>query len=120
MGWQLDIRGDLDKAEVMYRTAVRLSDKDRSFFVAHQYLANLYRRQGKLDAAEPLYREAIAMCTQSSGDGVELAGVLEDYGAMLRLAARPEDARKVLERANSIRLKHGQATRPTTETAPAK
>ncbi len=120
-----NIGGFDDESESLLRRTIRLSDKFRGkkddlVYRPHEILAMFYTVKGKFAAAEPLYEQAITRCTESFGEDIRLADILEHYGTMLGLAGRAEDARKVGQLAQAIRLKHGQATQPTTQTAPAK
>jgi tetratricopeptide (TPR) repeat protein len=67
-------------------------------------LANLYRFHGKYDAAEPLYRRALAISEKISGpDHADVAPHLERLATLYRIQRRYADSEPLLKRALAIR-----------------
>ena len=62
------------------------------------------RPQGKYDAAEPLYKRALAIFEKALGpDHPNLATSLENYAALLKATQRTAEAEPLLKRAEAIR-----------------
>jgi tetratricopeptide (TPR) repeat protein len=69
-------------------------------------LASSLQGQGKQDLAAAHYQRAVAVVEEGLGpECPELADVLEKYAALLKDMQKPADAKKLLERAESIRKK---------------
>jgi tetratricopeptide (TPR) repeat protein len=67
-------------------------------------LANLYRFHGKYDAAEPLYRRALAISEKVSGpDAADVASHLDRLANLYRIQRRYADAEALLKRSLAIR-----------------
>jgi tetratricopeptide (TPR) repeat protein len=69
-------------------------------------LAGLYQFAGKYDAAEPLYRRALAISEKASGgDNVDVAFHLDRLAALYRIQRRYTEAEALLKRSLTIREK---------------
>jgi alpha-tubulin suppressor-like RCC1 family protein len=69
-------------------------------------LADIYRKAGKFDKAEPLYQRNLQLLEKARGpEDASLAPVLNSYAEMLRKAGRAEDAAKIDARAQAILFK---------------
>jgi tetratricopeptide (TPR) repeat protein len=69
-------------------------------------VAQFYEEQGKYAAAEPLYRQALAIYDKSTGlDMARLASTLEGLAGLLRKAGRTAEAEPIESRAKAIRAK---------------
>jgi tetratricopeptide (TPR) repeat protein len=67
-------------------------------------LANLYRFEGKYDAAEPLYRRALAISEKVSGaEHADVAPHLDRLATLFRIQRRYAEAEALLKRALKIR-----------------
>jgi tetratricopeptide (TPR) repeat protein len=67
-------------------------------------LANLYRFRGKYDAAEPLYRRALAIGEKVSGpDHADVAPHLDRLATLYRIQRRYPDSEALLKRSLAIR-----------------
>jgi hypothetical protein len=70
-------------------------------------LAILYDTQKKYDAAEQLYKRALAIWEKSLGsDHPHVASGLESYATLLRSTKRQNEAIKLEARASAIRAKY--------------
>jgi tetratricopeptide repeat protein len=73
-------------------------------------LANVYREEGKLGLAEPLYQEVISTREQShEADLRMIIEPLDECADFLRKANRTAEAQKIEERAKALRLRLNQA-----------
>ena len=69
-------------------------------------LALLYIAQGKYAEAEPLYQRSLAIWERALGpEHPNVASSLENYAALLRQAARADEAERMEARAKAIRAK---------------
>jgi hypothetical protein len=67
-------------------------------------LANLHRDYARYDAAEPLYRHALASMEKTFGpNNANVAQVLDPFAQMLRKAGRTGEAESLEVRAKAIR-----------------
>lgn len=72
-------------------------------------LALLYRKQGKYALAEPLYQHAILIFEKAFGaNHLNVATVLGNYADLLRATNREDEAIRLEQRAQAIRVKHAQ------------
>jgi tetratricopeptide (TPR) repeat protein len=69
----------------------------------------LYKRQGRYDAAEPLYKRALAIWEKALGpDHPNVATGLESYAVLLRETDRGSEAVEMEARARVIRAKYAE------------
>jgi hypothetical protein len=67
-------------------------------------LAYLYVRQAEPEKAEPLFARALAIREQRADvDPVQMAGILDDYAALLRQTGRAGEAAELERRAQEVR-----------------
>jgi tetratricopeptide (TPR) repeat protein len=72
-------------------------------------LAVLYRKQGRYREAEPLYPRGLVILEKTYGEEHPVvAGVLEDWAALLRETGRERQAAEMDARASVIRAKRAQ------------
>jgi tetratricopeptide (TPR) repeat protein len=70
---------------------------------AVRMLANLYTRQARFAAAEPLYRESLAIFEAKLGPRhLEVAGTLNNLARCCQAQGRPDEARRLYERSLGI------------------
>lgn len=97
------------------RVQEKLNREDRVDLLA-QTLNNLgavLKAQGKLDAAEPIYRRALDMRERTCGaDGLEVAETLNNIAGLLRVDGRLQEAETLAARALDIRAAHLTADHP--------
>jgi len=65
-------------------------------------LATVYHRQGRLAEAKPLYAEAIALRRQRFGESAALAATMNNYGLILVIRYRLDEARTQFEEARDL------------------
>jgi hypothetical protein len=71
-------------------------------------LANVHRDSGKARLSEALYLQALGLMERAVGQGhPAMAGVFEDYAALLRKTHRQSQAEEMQNRAAAIRAGHG-------------
>jgi serine/threonine-protein kinase len=91
----------------------RRDDRIRSLTV----LANALHRLGRLDDAEPVYRQALALARDEyAPNSPELAGRLSDLGALLGNKAQYAEAESLLTRAIAIEREANGADSPRVAT----
>lgn len=106
-------QGRYAEAEKKFLAAVEAAEAfggdDSRLGVTLNNLAVAYHDQGKLDEAEPLYKQAIKVYERTLGLGhPEVATTLENYAGLLRDTGREDEAEKAASRAAAIRAKQGQ------------
>ena len=69
----------------------------------------MYRARRRYEAAEPLYKRALAIWEKTLGpDHPNVATGLENYAALLRETGRHDEAATLVVRAKASRAKHGE------------
>jgi len=106
-------QGLYDKAEPLYQRALKINEKVRGLehpFVAFSLygLTSLYDTQGYYDKAEPLYQRCIEILKKAAPDHPVLMKVLESYSKLLEETGREDEAKKLRERAITIRDKNAK------------
>ena len=72
-------------------------------------LAGLYHAQGRYEASEPLYKQALAVWEKAVGpDHPNVATALKNYAGLLRKTGRDTEAAEMETRAKEIRAKHAE------------
>lgn len=95
----LDQAGDRQSAERAYREVLKLDSRDSA---ALNNLATLLRRQGNLDEAIDLYKQAVAANPGDTIAGPNLAGALLEKGRHLEDSGDPETAEAIYQQAENL------------------
>lgn len=98
-----------DKAEAAYRRSLEIAHKfmaadEADLIPPLQGLASALQAQLQLEQAAPLYQRALIIAEKNSGpNDPQVATLLGNYAAVLKGMGKTEDARRMLDRADSIR-----------------
>ncbi len=108
-GKALEAKGDLERAEAMYRRALEIAEKlDQPETVAAEYgnLGNVLQTRGDLDGAEAMYRKAMEIFEKLG----RLEGMAAGYGNLGNILQKRGDldgAEAMYRKALEIFQKHG-------------
>lgn len=107
LGMILIERGAFSQAESIYKEAIAILDRtapeDELAIALRGNLADTYKWQGRLDLAEPLNEELVALARQSWGsDHPQTAMVINNLATLYLRQGRFEEARPLLEEAIDI------------------
>jgi len=103
-------RGDLDRAEAIYRNALAIEEKlGRLEGMASEYgnLGNIYQMRGELDQAETMHRKSLAI-EEKLGRLEGMAGEYGNLGLIYRMRGDLDQAETMQRKAIAIFEKLGQ------------
>ncbi|HLX69013.1 MAG TPA: tetratricopeptide repeat protein [Verrucomicrobiae bacterium] len=98
-----------DKAEAAYRRSLEITRKfmsadEADLIPALQGLASALQAQRQLEQAAPLYQRALIIAEKNSGpNDPQVATLLANYATVLKGMGKADDAKRMLDRADSIR-----------------